>query len=134
MGYYSAVSIVMPQEDYERMIKKENFLKYMKDSNFKSCYSNVKTPEDFYDDLVYMLEKGSDENKVIQYKDKDCRYISLDYTKWYSEFPEVSYVNQFLKDLDYYQFMRIGEDLDDFEERGCCDYLTFERKIVPFFD
>lgn len=40
--------------------------------------------------------------------------------KWYADYPEIAFLNQFLDELDYleYYFIRIGDDVDDTEIRG----------------
>ena len=42
------------------------------------------------------------------------------YVKWYEEFDEVAFIDNFLKELsdDDYLFVRLGENFDDIELRG----------------
>lgn len=41
-------------------------------------------------------------------------------TKWYADFEEVAFVENFMADLEYedYYFIRVGEDYDDIEVNG----------------
>lgn len=43
------------------------------------------------------------------------------WSKWYSDFPEVAFVESLMNEMDHedYLFIRIGEDYDDTEVRGC---------------
>ena len=43
-----------------------------------------------------------------------------DYRKWYTEFPEVAFLEQLISELPDkdFRFIRIGEDYDDTEVRG----------------
>ena len=43
-----------------------------------------------------------------------------DYRKWYTEFPEVNFIEQLMAELTAgeFRFIRIGEDYDDTEMRG----------------
>ena len=134
MSYYSSVGIVLSNEDYEKMIKKDNFNKYIKESRFTSYYTDKKSPYDFYDDMMYMLTRGA-KIKNIEYEGVPCKYISLVCVQWHYEYPQVSYIMNYLKQLDLYQYLRIGEELCDFEERSKgCDYLGFKREILPYSD
>ncbi len=49
------------------------------------------------------------------YQQEECHFLHWTYVKWYSEFPEVSYIMKFVTGLDCYQFIRLGEELDDNE-------------------
>lgn len=134
MSYYSSVGIVLSNEDYEEMIKKDNFNKYIKESRFTSYYTDKKSPYDFYDDMMYMLTRGA-KIKNIEYEGISCKYISLVFVQWHYEYPQVSYIMNYLKQLDLYQYLRIGEELYDFEEKSKeCDYLGFKREILPYSD
>lgn len=43
------------------------------------------------------------------------------WSKWYSDFPEVAFVESLMHEMndEDYRFIRIGEDYDDTEVRGC---------------
>ena len=48
-----------------------------------------------------------------------------DHIKWYDSYKEIAAIEQFMDDCDcedldeHYRFVRIGEESDDTEERGC---------------
>ena len=56
--------------------------------------------------------------------------------KWYDEFDEIAFVDEFMDNLPHedFLFIRIGEDYDDIETRGSFRGKPFgmyvERKIV----
>lgn len=66
-------------------------------------------------------------------------YFHHDYIKWDMFYTDIETIDNWLKTLDYedYAFMRLGEDIEDNEDRGACSelgvYLTrsisFPREI-----
>jgi hypothetical protein len=55
------------------------------------------------------------------HKDMDGNTVRLwQAEKWYEDFPEVEFVENFIADLgeNSYRFIRVGEELADVEERG----------------
>lgn len=62
---------------------------------------------------------------VAEYKQSDPKSGATGYyftwMKWYEAYPDVGFIMQFLDSLDGedYLFIRIGENDDDTEERGC---------------
>ncbi len=136
MSYCSSVGIVLLEKDYNEMIKEENFFEYMKNSKFTSYYYDDPVPsnEELYNDLMFLLEAAA-KTQTIEYEGESCKYISLICVQWYSRYPQVAYIMNYLKELDFYQYLRVGEDLDDFEKRSKkCDYLGFRREILPYSD
>ena len=76
-------------------------------------------------------ELGQEIRQVIRYffdhadkhaKDEDGGQEAWywDYRKWYTEFPEVDFIEQLMSELPDgdFRFIRIGEDYDDTEMRG----------------
>ena len=91
MGYRSEVAIAIRKEDYELLkeFDKEN------------------------QNLIELLEIAN----IKEYNEVIC--LKWDWLKWYSEFPEVQAIEEFLAKLSDedkpYKFIRIGEDIDDTE-------------------
>ena len=61
-------------------------------------------------------------------------YITLywEWVKWYEEFEEVQFFENFYQNLDHYKFIRIGEDNEDNYEDFRGDYIScteMERRI-----
>lgn len=119
MGYYSDVGLAMYKKDFEDMLK---FFK--KES--KDAYDTWTCADDYQ-----LFENRKDaSNPVIL-----ARIYS---TKWYNEFPEVIYTQDYLnscedKEIEY-QFIRLGEDLDDNDEQYFGDlweYCSIVRDIQP---
>ena len=102
MGYRSDVGIAMYTKDYKTMIRRAEALKN------KEIYEFINSA-DLYgvvtgDDLC---EKGFNTNKIT--------ILRWDCTKWYSDFKEVKWIENFIKKIDS-AIVAIGEDLDDNRE------------------
>ena len=108
MGYYSDVAVVLKKKDYPKL------LEYARNNNpytldfIEAGVNHAPTPTG--DDFVYLLWNG---------------------VKWYSTDGEI--INDFLKTLpdDDYDFLRIGEDYDDWESHwgdNVCT-LCYRREI-----
>ena len=117
MGYRSDVRIRTTKEGYE--IMKEEIDKYL----------NEKV-EDNLDYTPANLVKHTDNTDI------DGNVVTMDwnYIKWYDFFPEIMAVINALgilqeKDIDY-QFMRVGEDLDDIEELWHIENDSFDSFYV----
>jgi hypothetical protein len=115
MGYCSEVALAFSAE-----MEKE-FLKKLKKQN----------PE---------VQRGIDGADF--YTKDGCTLRVWQMVKWYTDFPEVQFIEDFINSLDddgdeavaeQYRFLRIGENLDDIEDRGClCPSFTLyiTTKIV----
>ena len=117
MGYRSDVRIRTTKEGYE-MMKKEI-----------DKYLNEKV-ENHLDYTPENLLKHTDNT------DNDGKVVTMDwnYIKWYEEYPEIMAVSNALgmlreKDIDF-QFMRIGEDLNDIEEEWNVNNDSFDSFYV----
>ena len=64
--------------------------------------------------------------KCIENYDDEATLYNFDFIKWYDSFPEVIFVESFLNNLYFedYRFVRVGEELDDTEERGDSNYYN----------
>lgn len=94
MGYYSQVAIAMRKEEFNTL--KNEYEPDNQDLKTLLRVANVKEHSDFVT-------------------------LEWDWIKWYDTFPEIQAVRKFLRSLDVdipYKFIRIGEDLEDFEIFG----------------
>ena len=85
MGYYSKVRICSKKENLERLEKE------------------LKEKDLF---IPYDFEQLNDDGTKI---------IGWDSVKLYHEFDDVSFIEQFIYDLDDYEFARVGESTEDTE-------------------
>lgn len=125
MGYYSAVGISIKEKDYQKL------------------QNNIKKGLDFEDDTakqgtikdVKRLMACCDTSyKFIPDGEKEVyHYFGWDYIKWYeNHFAEVDYIMDFIRSFDDgYNFIRLGEDVDDTQEEINSDLYTIcvERSI-----
>lgn len=125
MGYYSSVGILIKEKDYNKMfeIAKEKQIKYV--------LKNPRSKEhiNFYKDLTDLLCEYSTINEKINYDDEDYRAIYYDNIKWYSDDLIINFIEEYLRQQEKYQFIRIGESSDDYEEEGTEYYFSIERRI-----
>lgn len=94
MSYYSDVGIALRIDDYERL--KEAFAERAGQDDAFSFQEVESFADDFFDldDYVVLVWHS---------------------VKWYGEMPERLFIEHFLKQLDEYQFLRVGEDSKDVE-------------------
>ena len=106
MGYRSDVALELTKE---------------KNDLFRALYA-VKFPEDIAF-LYDCVESENEDGTLYHWTD----------IKWYDSFAEVSFIETFINSLDYedYAFIRLGEESDDNEYRGCGDLfgLCINRSI-----
>ena len=103
MGYYSDVAIAIRKRDAKRLFDEvakrpdEDIVKWFVSNRMEEFNINDADPNP---DGVQVL-----------------RWYGV---KWYDEFEEVQYIMNFIRSLGYgnYEFMRIGEDVDDVEREG----------------
>lgn len=97
MGYRSDVRIIMKTQDYE------NILSRAKEEN-EAVYS-------------FMKEDSESLEKFEYRQNKEYVYLGWNCVKWYFEDGyESKYIEEKMKELDEYWFVRIGEDMTDIEE------------------
>lgn len=81
--------------------------------------------------------------EFFQYADKHARDKEngheawyWDYLKWYTEdpenYPEVDFIEQLMAELEDedFRFLRVGEDYDDTEVRGCFWENPFDMELL----
>lgn len=102
MGYRSKAALCLTAEGEQRLQKKLSEVE--------------KTTSTDY----FTTGKSFTENFAVR-KDADGAVLRhWDWYKWYSEFPEIQFITEFMNELDYsdYYFCRIGENIDDIECTG----------------
>lgn len=116
MGYYSQVTILMDKESTDDFIKK-----LAKELPEHLGYFGKALDEGF-------KAFGIDETKPY-------RIFHFGWTKWYDDvFPEIQFMMRFLRNIEephYYDFIRLGEDLEDMEHEYSGEYyLNIERNVI----
>lgn len=101
MGYYSEVNIAVAKRDYELLM---NNIAALPDGRLKR-------------DLYYLLAGAKIDNldagDLSSGEKHSYVIMHWESVKWYLEFGEVAYIENFVKSLETYQFVRIGEVFDD---------------------
>ena len=119
MGYYSAVGISIKEKDYQKL---QDHLKKSVDYDGEPvkqetirCVKNILK----FCDTNYKFIPDDDTEEVYH-------YLGWDFIKWYENiFPEVDYIMDFIRSLDSgYNFIRIGEEVDDIQEEMNNDMYT----------
>jgi len=95
MGYRSDVAIAMYAKDYNTMVRRAQALKN------KEIYKFIYNA-DLYGVIEY--DKGFNAAKV--------RILKWDCTKWYSDYKEIQWIENFIQKIDS-AIVVVGEELDD---------------------
>lgn len=113
MSYLSEVIIGLRKCDYDRLLK---------EAKEKDIEANTQ--------IHQYIQRGR-ENVPPAPLDG---YVLLHWknTKWYEDFDDVSFIEYFLDEICHYDFLRIGEGLDDIEERLYTGHQLFgvQRAII----
>jgi len=118
MGYRSEVAIAIHTKNYNTMIRRAANLK---DPNI---YEFIASADRYVINDVYKTN----------IKKSKVTILTWDWVKWYPEFKEVAWVENFIKKIDAV-FIRLGEDMDDNEQRcygddyELQDYIYIDRRI-----
>ena len=82
-----------------------------------------------YQNVIYML---SYPEKHLTDTDSGAEVYLWNSLKWYHGYPEIDFFEELMDSLDpeQYLFCRIGENLDDAEERGCFWDNSFNLGIL----
>lgn len=106
MGYRSDVALAMKEERFKELIKT----------------MDDKTAAEFVSGADF---KEREEWVLVYFSD----------VKWYDDYPEVKAVNNFISDLDEedYSYHILGEDQDDYIQRGTYDN-PFEIRLTRSLD
>lgn len=124
MGYYSEVGIIIKETDYQKLVKSIEDIKYEDEKLYENLCWTVTKNKDSY---IVETSFGYDNIAPTEY-----RVLHWDNVKWYENtFQEVDYIMNFIRDLDAYQYLRLGEDVDDteFESHGDIDMMYINRNI-----
>tara|TARA_R100001594_G_C3909592_1_gene232925 strand:+ start:73 stop:435 length:363 start_codon:yes stop_codon:yes gene_type:complete len=82
------------------------------------------------------------DNLDTNYRRAGALLVTWDYIKWYDSYEEVQCIEDFMNDMDsmtddkgadmdeQYRFCRIGENMDDIEERGYLESFDIRRSIT----
>lgn len=129
MGYYSHVYICMKQSDYADM----------RDAIYELADPNLKR------DIWYLLNAvDTIYDPYYNAPEFKGQFISMEWydIKWYWDSPEMAYIENYVKNLPVYHFIRLGEEQDDTENESECnnyndgsDYVNnryVARKIEPY--
>ena len=107
MGYYSDVRIKLKKEDYDKLI--EEFNREFPDLSYNLFnYRNFLKDERV--DIIY-------ENITGKFSEIKTVFFGWNGIKWYSKcYDEVTFIENYVKNCDYFAFTRIGEDYNDLEQ------------------
>lgn len=114
MGYRSDIGLSLTKEGADRLQDKLNALDKSSD-----IFSNVTT----------LLEYA---HKHQKHEESGAELLLWDYLKWYDSFPEVRFFEDLMSELEPedFLFLRIGEDINDNEEKGSFWDNPFELTIL----
>ena len=76
----------------------------------------------------------SDADDFLGFDDKFGTRIYWSHIKWYDSYPEVQMVQKMLDEFDEesYTFIRLGEDLEDNDYRGCGDSSMYINRSIQW--
>ena len=104
MGYRSDVAIVMKEKDFLTMLEevKQAEIKWLNDW-ILSAYNHPEVKNKPFCELNPQAD--------------DYQWVALywEWVKWYEDYQEVAFIENFLQKINQYDFVRIGEDDDDTE-------------------
>lgn len=155
MGYRSGIRIKLRVKDFETLKKKFNKTMLANNERLDKIYEQIKNCDNeqtkqelrkqlnttymsplFSDDDLDMFKEMDEET----WDEEDCGqnqiiekivYFGWDSLKWYDDYTDVRFVEDFVRDCDCYAYARIGEEYGDMdkEERGMYSigtYTSFE--------
>lgn len=95
MAYLSTVAIAMRKTDYERMYQRASSLCSNEDNNIYTAF----------------LEEGKKNCAHRKCLNGDYLFLCWNWIKWFSL--EGEFVDDFLKEIEDYDFVKVGEDVCD---------------------
>ena len=153
MGYRSDVRIRMRKEDYFTLVEKFN--EKLADFYEKEEKKAELTLNDYMYDLFGATPKTNEE--IIKFSEKsrlnvirveenfsyyeleddkweekqcDMVYFGWNDIKWYESYADISFITDFINNLDLCSFSRIGEDYEDIEQFAeKLDYMGITRQF-----
>lgn len=118
MGYYSQVAIAVQPADAVRL--KSEYLNKVNDKDDENPFWS-----DFFNDPFCTERKIQDGRVVFHWPS----------VRWYERsVPEVTFVMNFIRQLEEYAFLRIGEEFGDFETEGNPEEIPFWPSASIEFD
>ena len=114
MGYRSDVGLALSKAGALRLQEKL----YALDKNSES-----------YIQTTHLLEYA---HKHQKHDESEAELFLWDYLKWYDNYPDVRFIKDLMNELesDDFLFLRIGEDMNDNEEKGSFWDNPFELTIL----
>ena len=114
MGYRSDVGLALSKSGALRLHEKLNSL----DKNSES-----------YIQTTNLLKYA---HKHQKHEESGAELFLWDYLKWYDNYPDVRFIEDLMNELesDDFLFLRIGEDMNDNEEKGSFWDNPFELTIL----
>lgn len=134
MGYRSDVAIAITEEDYSNLVKEITFLvdrnklEDKKDSDIQSAYELITRPDNLIGRVSLNARTCEKVNMVV---------LMYNNIKWYDGiFKDIDYIMDYVRKLDNYHYIRIGEDNNDIEDdfNGCIDPVIEVRRTIEFTD
>lgn len=104
MGYRSDVALLLDKESVMKL---------------QAAITDPALDEETRKEVNNLLDNPE---KHLQDADTGAELWYWDSLKWYADYPDVSFIENFLYtacDVDNYRFMRVGESWDDIEVEGC---------------
>lgn len=101
MGYRSDVYIAVKKTDYENLIERVN------SPEFEAILNNKKNVDNVRSILKYA--------KITEncFSDPDYIEIYFGFIKWYDDYYEVKFIYQWLGEIENYDMVIFGEELND---------------------
>ena len=138
MGYRSDIRIELRTKDFERLVKEYNKQKSENDLKIKDLEKEIeKLPLNKERTLLTTQVnelsmsplfdiKELDIHKIIksfvcvrdEWKEEEVTYFGWNGLKWYANYTDVRFIENFVKKCNYYAFIRVGEGLNDIESES----------------
>ena len=118
MGYYSDVCIGMSKKNYKTMF---DVIDNLKEENLKKELQNLVGMSVIY-------------NPYIHGQDEPATYMIWHSIKWYNEYADVKWIENYLKEVlvNDFSFVRLGEEEGDIERYGCDKYYIPTNTAFDF--
>ena len=107
MGYYSEVAFAIPKKDVKGLV--DALIESVGDADDLNFM-------DVYETYFFKFGRTPEERAKIPYV-----IFHQDWTKWYSSYKDVACIEKYIRSLDSYKFIRVGEENGDVEENESGD-------------
>lgn len=133
MGYRSDLAIKMSRSSYDAMMECVKKLEQGELDEFtKTLDFTCTTPQTLAEDIMSLLH--SEDGTGIANIDDEYVVLHFEYLKWYSEYNDVRFIEHFMRLDGDYDFLRIGEDMEDIEQEFNTDTYPFYVSRSICFD